>query len=157
VQDPHQPGFVVDAYEQMGLALEPDGRIVVAGSQDAHVTGHSSFALARFLGTGPQIGSFTSSASTVTSGSSVTLTASNISDEIPSPPNTVTEQVSFYYVDGSGNKVTLGTSAVSSAGPWTLTSATGFGLASGTYTIYAEAEDNYGILGDPLALTLQVT
>jgi hypothetical protein len=65
-------------------------------------------------------------------------------------------QVAFYYFDSSGNQVTLGTVTVSSAGSWTLTSATAFGLPAGTYTIYAQAEDSYGVFGDPVAITLTV-
>ena len=44
----------------------------------------------------------------------------------------------------------------STGGAWTLTSGTAFGLTSGTYTLYAQAEDSYGIFGDAVALTLQV-
>jgi hypothetical protein len=87
----------------------------------------------------------------------VTLTASNISDEIPSTPtNPVTQQVTFYYNSSSGTKVTLGTVTVSSSGTWTLSSPTAFGLAAGTYTLYAQAEDSYGVFGDLAALTLTV-
>jgi hypothetical protein len=64
--------------------------------------------------------------------------------------------VAFYYYDSSGNKVTLGTVSQSTGGAWTLTSATAFGLPSGTYTLYAQAEDNYGIFGDPLTMTLTI-
>jgi hypothetical protein len=90
----------------------------------------------------------------VTADSSLTLTASNITDEIPSA--TIT-QVAFYYYDSSGNKVTLGTVSQSTGGAWTLTSATAFGLLSGTYTLYAQAEDSYGVFGDPLAITVTVS
>jgi uncharacterized delta-60 repeat protein len=145
-------GFNISA-DKVDVALEPDGRIVVVGTTPI---GAGNFALARFLASGPSIGSFTASSNPVTAGSSLTLMASNVSDEITSSSNAVTEQVSFYYLDGRGNKVTLGTSPVSSAGPWALTSATAFGLAPGTYTIYAQADDNYGILGDPVSLTLTV-
>jgi hypothetical protein len=61
-------------------------------------------------------------------------------------------QVAFYYYDRGGNTVPLGTVTQSNGGAWTLTSATAFGMTSGTYTLYAQAEDNYGIFGDPLAL-----
>jgi uncharacterized delta-60 repeat protein len=130
-------------------ALEPDGRIVVAGN-----TSSNSLAVARFLAAGPQIGSFAASSSSVTAGSSLTLTASNITDEIPSA--TIT-QVAFYYYDSGGNKVTLGTVSQSNGGAWSLSSATAFGLTSGTHALYAQAEDNYGIFGDPKAITETVS
>jgi hypothetical protein len=126
-------------------ALEPDGRIVVAGS-----AGSNSFALARFLAAGPQIGSFTASPNPVTAGSSLTLTASNITDDIPSAAIT---QVAFY-VQSNGVSTLLGYGTPSSAGVWTLSSANAFGLSAGTYTLFAQAEDNYGIFSDPFALTL---
>jgi hypothetical protein len=81
------------------------------------------------------------------------LTASNIVDLTAGA--TIT-QVAFSYFGSSGNKVTLGTVTVSSGGAWTLTSANTFGLAAGSYTIYAQAEDNLGIFGDPVTLNLQV-
>jgi uncharacterized delta-60 repeat protein len=49
------------------LALEPDGRIVAAGSL---LTSTGGFALARFVAYGPQVGSFTASPNPVSAGSS---------------------------------------------------------------------------------------
>jgi uncharacterized delta-60 repeat protein len=132
------------------VAIQPNGEIVLVGDDSQN---SQDFAVARFLAAGPQIRSFTASSSPVTAGSSLTLTANNITDEIPSA--TIT-QVAFYYFDSSGNQVTLGTVTVSNAGSWTLSSATAFGLPAGTYTIYAQAEDSYGIFGDPFAITLTV-
>jgi hypothetical protein len=109
--------------------------------------------VARFLATGPQIGSFTASPNVVPSGGSLTLTVSNITDGNPGASIT---QVQFYYYDASGNKVTLGTVTQPTAGAWTLTSQNAFGLTTGTYTIYAQAEDSYGVFGDPVAITLTV-
>jgi hypothetical protein len=103
------------------------------------------------LAYGPQIGSVTASPNPLATGSSLTLTASNISDEIPSA--TIT-QVTFYYFDGSGTKQVLGYGTQNSPGVWTLTFTVS--LTSGTYTVYAQAEDNYGVSGDPLGLTLTV-
>jgi uncharacterized delta-60 repeat protein len=133
------------------LALEPDGRIVVDGYTQDQSPG--AFSLARFLAAGPQIMSFAASPNPVTAGSNLTLTASSITDA--NPGATIT-QVAFYYYDSSGNKVSLGTVSQSNGGAWTLTSATAFGMSSGTYTLYAQAEDSYGSFGDPSALTLAV-
>jgi uncharacterized delta-60 repeat protein len=116
---------------RVGLALEPDGRLVVAGPE----LGTSGFALARFVAYGPQIGSFTASPNPVTAGSSLTLTASNISDEIPSA---TIMQVAFY-VDLNGTNTLLGYGTQSSAGVWTFTFTVN--LAPGTYTLYAQAGD----------------
>jgi hypothetical protein len=130
----------------VSMALEPDGRIVVAGTLGP--TG--GFALARFVAYGPEIGSFTASPDPVSAGSSLTLTASNFSDEIASA--TVT-QVAFY-VQINGTNTLLGQGTQSSPGVWSLTFMVN--LAPGTYTLYAQAEDSYGTLGDPDPLKLQV-
>jgi len=63
-------------------------------------------------------------------------------------------QVAFYYFDSTGNKVTLGYGTQTSPGVWTLTFTVN--LAPGTYTLFAQAEDSYGVFGDPVPLTLQV-
>jgi len=132
-----------------GMALEPDGRIVLAGYTNS---GPQAFYLARFLGAGPQIGSFTANPNPVTAGSSLTLTASNITDEIPSA--TIT-QVAFYYIDASGNQQFLGYGTQTGPGVWTF--AFTVNLSSGSYTLLAQAEDSYGIFGDPATITLIVT
>jgi uncharacterized delta-60 repeat protein len=131
----------------VGIALEPDGRIVAAGSL---LTTTGGFALDRFIAYGPEIGSFTASTNPVMAGSNLTLTASNISDEVPSAAIT---QVAFY-VQINGTNTLLGYGTQSSPGVWTLTFTVN--VAPGTYTLYAQAEDNYGIFGDPNPLTLQV-
>lgn len=127
------------------VVLQSDGKIVLGGS-----------ALARYLPAAPVIGSFTAGPNPVTAGSSMTLTV-NITDA--NPGSTIT-QVSFY-VDGNNNGVldagdTLltGTSTYSS-GTWTLTFAT-TGWALGSYKLFAQAQDSYGVLGDLLALTFEV-
>lgn len=48
----------------------------------------------------------------------------------------------------------LGTDTEDSSGDWVLTFTVNF--TSGTYTLYAQTQDNYGVLGDPTALTLTV-
>ncbi|HZU39167.1 MAG TPA: hypothetical protein VFA18_24790 [Gemmataceae bacterium] len=134
------------------MAIQPDGRLLLAG----HVrpTGNPypmDVALVRFLGAAAVIGSFTANPNPVASGSNVTLTASNISD---GNPNSTITQVSFCYLDANGNPVVLGTGTEDSSGNWALTLA--INLPPGTYTLYAQAKDNYGALGNIAALTLQV-
>jgi uncharacterized delta-60 repeat protein len=138
--------------DTVAMTLQPDGKAVLVGR-----TNDFKNAAVRFLGDSPKIGSFTASPNPVTAGNTaasiVTLTASNIVDL--SAGATIT-QVAFYYYNGTGTKVTLGTVTVSSGGAWTLNSQNAFGLLAGTYTIYAQADDTYGIFGDPFALTLTV-
>jgi uncharacterized delta-60 repeat protein len=143
-----------DAFQQssaLDMAVQPDGRIVLAGG--GSLSGApGGMALARFLATGPQISSFTASPNPVPPPGSLTLTVSTIIDSNPGASIT---QVEFYYYAG-GNKVTLGTVTQPTAGAWTLTSQNAFGLTTGTYTIYAQAEDSYGVFGDQVSLTLTV-
>lgn len=130
----------------VSLALEPDGRIVVAGTP----VNSGGFELARFVAYGPEVGSFTANPNPVTAGSSLPLTASSITDGIPSASIT---QVAFF-VQINGSNTLLGYGTQSSTGVWTLTFTVN--LAPGTYTLYAQAEDGYGVFGDPTALTLTV-
>jgi uncharacterized delta-60 repeat protein len=131
----------------VAVALEPDSRIVVAGTIPPYPSG---FTLARFLSTVPQITSLSANPNPVTAGSSVTLTASNIID--PSPNSTIT-QVAFT-VQSNGTNTLLGYGTQTSTGTWTLKFTVN--LAPGTYTLSAQAEDSYGILGDLMSLTLTV-
>jgi uncharacterized delta-60 repeat protein len=133
-----------------GMVLQPaDGKIVLVGS--ASVGGVSEFGLARVLAADPQIGSFAASANPVPSGTSETFTVSNLTDANPSA--TIT-QVTFYYIDGTGTRQTLGSATQTSPGVWTLTFT--ITLAPGSYTIYAQAQDNYNLFSDPFALPLTV-
>jgi uncharacterized delta-60 repeat protein len=134
------------------LAIQADGRIVAVG----YVSSPS--VVVRYL-PGPEIASFTASAATVTSGGSLTLTASNVTDGDPSSANpsqyaTVT-QVAFYAVDTSGNQTLLGTGTLSN-GTWTLNYTVGPPLAPGSYTLFAQATDSDGIVGDSAFLPLTV-
>jgi uncharacterized delta-60 repeat protein len=130
-----------------GVALQPNGDIVLAGSSTT-AGGNSVFAVARYLPSEPEIGSFTASQSGA--GAQVTFTASNLTD---GNPNSSIRQVTFYYYDGSGNQVVVGTAtAPDGSGSWTLSAS----LPPGSYTFYAQATDSYGVLGDPLAFTLSV-
>jgi hypothetical protein len=133
------------------VAIQPNGEIVLVGLDDLN---SQDFAVARFLAAGPRVGSFTASSNPVTAIGSVTLTASNLTDT--NPGATIT-QVAFYYLDNSGNQHLLGYAAQTSPGVWTLSfSPSTFSLTSGTYTLFAQAEDSYGVFSDPFALTLTV-
>jgi uncharacterized delta-60 repeat protein len=134
--------------DQMAVALEPDGRIVVAGP--GLIGGGTNFAVVRFLAAEPQIASFTASPNPVTAGSSVTLTAGNIQDA--NPGATIT-QVAFY-VQINGTNTFLGYGTQANPGVWTFTFTVN--LVPGKYTLFAQAEDSYGVFGDSVPLTLQV-
>jgi uncharacterized delta-60 repeat protein len=133
---------------QFAGAIQPDGRIVAAAGVTAGTL------VARFL-PGPEIGTFTAIPSTVMNGSSLALSASNLTDGDPfgSGYATVT-QVTFYAVDSSGNQTPLGTVTLSNNGTWTLNYTVS--LASGSYTLFAEATDSDGIVGDSAFLPLTV-
>jgi uncharacterized delta-60 repeat protein len=138
----------------MSVAIQANGDIIAAGATN----NYTDFITARYL-VGPQIGSFTANPSPVTAGSSVTLTASSIADGVPS--STIT-QVALYLDsnnDGTlepGSDTLLGYATQTSPGVWTLISSSAFGLTAGTYTLFAQAQDSAGYLGDPVALTLTV-
>jgi uncharacterized delta-60 repeat protein len=127
------------------VAIQPDGKILAAGM--AQVGSQNEFSLARYLPSEPEVGSFT--ASQPSTGQPVTLTASGISDGNAS--STIT-QVAFYYYDSSNTKHVLGYGTQTSPGVWTLP----VSLPPGGYTVYAQAEDSYGVFGDPFALALTV-
>jgi uncharacterized delta-60 repeat protein len=131
------------------VAIQPDGKIDAVGM--AQFGTQNDFMLARYLPSEPEVGSFTASPNPVTAGSSVALTASNISDG--NAGSSVT-QVAFYeQVNGSNTLLGYGTQT--SPGVWTFTWSTA-GLTAGTYTLYAQAKDSYGVLGDPDAIALTV-
>jgi uncharacterized delta-60 repeat protein len=127
----------------VSVLIQPtDGEVVVVGDVN----------LARYIGTttGPQIGSFTAIPNPVTGGSNVILTASNITDVDPGSSIT---QVAFYILI-NGTQTLLGYGTQTSSGVWTFDYTVN--LAPGTYTLFAQAEDNYGIFGELFALTLTV-
>jgi uncharacterized delta-60 repeat protein len=132
-----------------GVLIQPDGKIVTAGTIFAR-PGKDDFALARYGPSAAQIGSFTASPNPVKAGSNVTLTASNIT--LADPTSTIT-QVAFY-VQLNGTNTLLGYGTQNSPGVWTLSYTVN--LASGSYTFLAQALDSDGVLGDPVALSLQV-
>ena len=131
------------------LAIEADGRIVAV----------SPSVVARYL-PGPEIASFTASAATVMAGSSLTLTASNVSDGDPSSANpgqyATVITLAFYAVDTSGNQYLLGYATLSN-GTWTLAYTVDTAiLAPGSYTLFAQATDSDGTVGDSAFLPLTV-
>jgi uncharacterized delta-60 repeat protein len=142
-------GRGVAIYPSTGSDTADYGKIVMVGNASNGT--NDDFLVARYLPSEPEVGSFTASPNPVTSGSGVTLSASNLTDA--NPGVTVT-QVTFYYYDGNGNEVTLGTTTTGSGGAWSLTFTVT--LSPGLYTVYAQATDSYGVHGDPIALSLTV-
>jgi uncharacterized delta-60 repeat protein len=144
-------------FESQAMALQPDGKIVLVGFSAPPSVAGTGFGVARFLGDSPTIGSFTASPGSATAGSTVTLTAANIVDLTAGA--TIT-QVAFY-VDSNGDGLLepgtdtlLGYATQSSPGVWTLTYTVN--LPPVTYTLFAQAKDSDGVLGDPVALALTV-
>jgi hypothetical protein len=80
------------------------------------IAGSTDLFLVKLTQPAPQIGSFTASPNPVTAGSSLTLTASNVTDA--NPAVTIT-QLAFYYIDSSGNQQLLGYGPQTSPGVWT--------------------------------------
>jgi uncharacterized delta-60 repeat protein len=140
------------APEGAAAALQSDGRIVLAGgARQTSAPGGWSWALARYLTSAPQIGTFTASSYAPPADGSVTLTASNITDG--NPGAAVTQLAFFIMIDGAPQFLGYGTQ--NSDGSWSYAFDT-TGYAPGTYTLYAQATDNYGTVGDPVALTLTI-
>jgi uncharacterized delta-60 repeat protein len=136
------PGGVSGPGVYQSVTIAPNGDIVTGGQVGLDL------AAARYLPSAPQIGSVTAGQSGA--GAPVTLAASNLTD---ANPNSTITQVTFYYYDALGNKVVLGTvTAPDGSGNWSLT----ISLPAGSYTLYAQAEDSYGVFGDPFALNLTV-
>jgi uncharacterized delta-60 repeat protein len=117
-----------------GVAVQADGRIVAAGGSQGG-TGFD-FMVARYLASGPHVGSFMASPNPVTSGSTTTLTGLNISD---GNPGAAVAQVGY---------------GPQASGVWTLTNPVS--LAAGPYTRYAQALDSDGVLGDLFATPRRV-
>src|SRR5262249_13657802 len=104
----------------------------------------------------PQIGALTVSPNPVTQESNLTLTATNVPDRYPG--GTITS-VSFYRdANGNGildaNDLLVGTNTNGNNG-WSVTTSTA-GLAPGTYTYFAVAQDNFGVLSLSAAVTVTV-
>jgi len=143
----------------IAIAVQADGKIVVAGTANQPNNGYPEFALVRYWGdpVPPTIGSFTASPNPVTAGSNVTLTAGNVVDL--NSGGTVT-QVAFYVDSNGDGKLETGTDTLLgygtlSGGTWTLTIPT-TNWASATDTLFAQAEDIIGLFSNPFATTLTV-
>jgi uncharacterized delta-60 repeat protein len=153
------------SFDGKAVALQANGTIIVAGTDSWENTNPSDPSplvqhplLMRFLPT-LNIGRFTASPNPVTTGNSVTLIASNVTDDTAG--STVT-QVAFYQDSNGDGKLQPGSDTVlgygtkdTSTGNWTFTFST-TGLAAGAYKLFAQGRDSYGVFSDPLLLTLQV-
>ena len=111
------------------------------------------------LAAAPSIGSFTASFNAVTAGSPVTLTAADV--QALNAGSTIT-QVAFY-VDSNNNGVLepgtdtlLGYGTKGSSGKWIFTFST-TGWTAGSYKLFAQALDSYGVFSDPFAITATVS
>jgi uncharacterized delta-60 repeat protein len=146
-------GIVSPSFGQgdTAVALQSDGKIVTTWANNGN------FGLARYLPSEPEIGSFTASPNPVTTGSSLTLTASSITD---ANPNSTITQVAFYLDSNNdgilepGADTLLGYATQTSPGVWTFTFTVN--LSPGTYRLFAQVEDTYGVFGDPVSLALTV-
>ena len=125
-----------------GLTIQPDGKILEA----------SGFTIARLLAGEPQVGSFTANSNVLSASSSVTLTASGITDS--NPGSTVT-QVAFY-AQVNGTNTLVGYGKQSSSGTWTFVLTRPASWSAGSYTVFAQATDSYGVVGNAASISLQV-
>jgi uncharacterized delta-60 repeat protein len=144
-----------------GMALQPDGRVVVAGRMNTDPSAPGGeveyFALSRFLASSAspapvQIGSFTASSPSVTAGSPLTLTAGGITT---TDAGATIARVAFYYVDATGLEQSLGYGTQNADGTWTLTFAVN--LTPGQYKLLTLGADSTGAVSDPLTADLTVT
>jgi uncharacterized delta-60 repeat protein len=138
------------------MAIQGDGKIVATG-YSAPVGGSTSYvALARFLPPNTKIGSLTANPNPVVASSSLTLTVSGI---LNSNPSSTISNVVFYQDANNdsileiGTDTLLGTGTQSSPGVWTFTFSK---TTSGTYTLFALAQDSNGVVSDPVAVTIEV-
>lgn len=141
--------YIVPLFEQNVSGTWKLSIVTAAGAPKGTL---NSWSITVIGGAVPQIGTFTASSTSVKPGGSLTLTASNITD---GNANTSITQLTFYYLNSSGNEVILGYGTQTSPGVWTVTFTVN--LAAGSYTLFAQAEDSDDIFSEPFALTLTVT
>jgi hypothetical protein len=136
-------------------------RIVMAADGDTYFTGdHYSTFQVVFDPTAqnvPTIGSFTVSPTSVVTGSTVTLTASNVAET-----GGTISSVAFYRESNGTSGLQIGSdtsvgSGTQSGTTWTLSNVSTTGLAAGTYTFYAVATDTSGVSSAVSSTTLTVT
>lgn len=138
-----------------GVAATGNGTFVVAWQ--GYGPGDDAGIFSQRYGLTPTISSFTASPNPVTAGSPVTLTAAGV--QAFGPGSTIT-QVAFYLDSNGDGKLDpstdtlLGYGSQTSTGTWTFTFTVN--LTPGSYKLFAQAKDSYGVLSDPLALDLQV-
>jgi uncharacterized delta-60 repeat protein len=143
---------------ESAVALQTDGKIVAVGKTPYSHKDGFGFEVARFLGDPiPVIGSFKANPNPVTAGSTTTLTVSGITD---ANPRTSITQVALYVDSNSdgklepGSDTLVGYAAQTNPGVWTFTYTVN--LPAGTYTLFAQAGDNFSLFSNPFALTLTV-
>jgi PKD repeat protein len=134
-----------------------------AGSFNVSLTvtdsdGLSSSALTTVtISSGPAIGTLAATPNAAPAGTQVTLTAGNVTDN-----SGIVTQVAFYTSQVGGSNTHSPTDTLLGNGvksgltnTWTLTTST-TGLASGTYTIFAQATDSNGMFSVVSAVNLTV-
>ena len=139
------------------VALQTDGTIVAVGQSPSIKQTAYAFEVVSFQGDPiPVIGSFKATPNPVSAGSITTLTISNISDA--NPGSTITQVAIYVDSNGDGKQdagdMLLGYATQTSPGVWTFNYTVN--LPPGSYTVFAQAEDNYGLFSDPIALSLTV-
>jgi hypothetical protein len=124
-----------------------------------HLPAVADYSFSASGGTGtPTIGSFAANPSSVTAGTSTTLTASSVTETGGS--GTVTG-VNFYLESNGTSGLQIGSDTLVGSGAqsgttWTISAPT-TGLAAGTYTYYAVATDSNGHTSTVASTTLTVT
>jgi hypothetical protein len=134
-------------------------RILLAADGDTYFTGdhYSTFQVVFDPTSVPTIGSLAVSPTTVTAGSTITLTASNVTES-----GGTIGSVQFYREsNGTSGLQTASDAYVGSATQdgttWSMSNVSTAGLAAGTYTYYAIATDVRGVTSAVKSATLTVT
>jgi hypothetical protein len=137
--------------EQITFTAPAAGTYYIKVSSENGTDG--DYVLDRSLAANPTIGSFSPGSNPVSSGGNETLTVSNITDSNPSGSIT---QVAIYLDSNSdgilepGSDTLLGYATQTSPGVWTYTFTVS--LSPGNHTLFAQAEDSYGLFSDPVAI-----
>jgi hypothetical protein len=134
-------------------------RIVLATGGDCYFTGdhYSTFQAVYIAGSGaPVIGGFSVSPTSVTTGSSATLTATGVSES-----GGTISSVSFYRESNSTSGLQIGSDTLIGIGTqsgtsWSIATST-TGLAAAAYTYYAVATDSASVSSAASSTTLVVT